>query len=326
MGHILTKFHNEKENDNQYSKKSKNQPTDSEESNSITPVYNVPTESSSLRNREFHMEEESSYWLPKDEDEQLRLTGQHFALKELFQGNVLSKAKEILDFQKGVSVLDIGCGAAVWTMDMASTFPNCTFDCCDIVDVVNTKIMPGKIKFSYGNLVKGLSYADNTFDFVQIRFFVYALTEKEWPLAIMEALRVTKVGGLVQLMEHDIKDHGDINPTYQFTDAVHKVSKARGQDTRIGKELERLMEETETAKVIQVESKLCDLSGKNATSRKFAWNWREVASSMMSAVAPHLGLKTSEDEKQFLKELANSLKTNKYSYRVYAVIGQKLKD
>lgn len=120
---------------------------------------------------------------------------------------------------------------------MASTFPNCTFDCCDIVDVINTKIMPGKIKFSYGNLVKGLSYADNTFDFVQIRFFVYALTEKEWPLAIMEALRVTKVGGLVQLMEHDIKvlkkkdykhrcphialkkDHGDINPTYQFTDA-----------------------------------------------------------------------------------------------------------
>ncbi|RCH80104.1 hypothetical protein CU098_004260 [Rhizopus stolonifer] len=285
MGHILTKFHNEKENDNQYSKKSNNGPTDSEESNSITPVYSVPTESSSLRNREFHMEEEASYWLPKDEDEQLRLMG-----------------------------------------DMASTFPNCTFDCCDIVDVINTKIMPGKIKFSYGNLVKGLSYADNTFDFVQIRFFVYALTEKEWPLAIMEALRVTKVGGLVQLMEHDIKDHGDINPTYQFTDAVHKVSKARGQDTRIGKELERLVKEIETAKFVQVESKVCDLSGKNATSRKFAWNWREVASSMMPAVAPHLGLKTSEDEKHFLKELANSLKTNKYYYRVYAVIGQKLKD
>lgn len=75
MGHILTKFHNEKENDNQYSKKSNNGPTDSEESNSITPVYSVPTESSSLRNREFHMEEEASYWLPKDEDEQLRLMG-----------------------------------------------------------------------------------------------------------------------------------------------------------------------------------------------------------------------------------------------------------
>lgn len=88
---------------------------------------------------------------------------------------------------------------------MASIYPNCAYECCDIVDVINKKMMPQKCKFSYGNLVKGLPYADNTFDFVQIRFFVYALTEKEWPIAIKEALRVTKVGGLLQIIEHDIK-------------------------------------------------------------------------------------------------------------------------
>ncbi|KAG1057994.1 hypothetical protein G6F43_000196 [Rhizopus delemar] len=327
MGHLLTKLNNE---DDQTKDKNSNRSHHSKSINSgsqvsFTPGFQASTENSSSRTqREFHKEEQSTYWLPKDEDEQLRLTGQHFALKELFGGNILSKAKEVLDFKNGVSVLDIGCGSGVWTMDMASTYPNCAYECCDIVDVINKKMMPQKCKFSYGNLVKGLPYADNTFDFVQIRFFVYALTEKEWPIAIKEALRVTKVGGLLQIIEHDIKDHGDLNATYKFTDAVHSVSRARGQDTRIGKELQRLVDETEMANVIQMERKQCNLCANNATARKFAWNWREVASSMMPAVAPYLGLQDSDDEKRFLRELAHSLKTNDYFYTVYAVIGQKI--
>lgn len=66
------------------------------------------------------------------------------------------------------------------------------------------------------------------------------------------------------------------------------------------------------------------IGANNATARKFAWNWREVASSMMPAVAPYLGLQDSDDEKRFLRELEHSLKTNDYFYTVYAVIGQKI--
>lgn len=66
--------------------------------------------------REFHNEKAATYWLPKDDDEQRRLTGQHFAYKELFEGNILSSVRNILDFNKGVSILDIGCGSGVWMM------------------------------------------------------------------------------------------------------------------------------------------------------------------------------------------------------------------
>jgi ribosomal protein L11 methylase PrmA len=30
--------------------------------------------------------------------------------------NVLSSVKEVLDFEKGVTILDVGCGSGVWVM------------------------------------------------------------------------------------------------------------------------------------------------------------------------------------------------------------------
>ncbi|PHZ17065.1 S-adenosyl-L-methionine-dependent methyltransferase [Rhizopus microsporus ATCC 52813] len=155
--------------------------------------------------REFHSEDKSTYWLPKDEEEQKRLTAQHFAFKELYGGNVLPSIIRNLDFEKGVTILDVGCGSGVWMMDMIHEYPNCTFYGCDIVNTVNRMLSLENLNFSYGNVVKGLPYPDNTFDFVHMRFFVLALRVDEWPLAVKEAIRVTKPGGFIQLSDIDGK-------------------------------------------------------------------------------------------------------------------------
>ncbi|ORY98531.1 hypothetical protein BCR43DRAFT_487689 [Syncephalastrum racemosum] len=39
-----------------------------------------------ISGRDFHATQTSSYWLPKDEEEQDRLVGQHFAIKEVNDG------------------------------------------------------------------------------------------------------------------------------------------------------------------------------------------------------------------------------------------------
>ncbi|KAG0736642.1 hypothetical protein G6F23_010828 [Rhizopus arrhizus] len=171
--------------------------------------------------REFHNEETSTYWLPKDEDEQKRLTGQHFALKELFGGNMLSSVSDALDFEKGVSVLDIGCGSGVWIMDMINDYPNSTYHGCDIVDVVNKSMKLDQFTFNHGNVAKGLPYADNTFDFVHMRLLVYALRKDEWPVAIKEAIRVVKPGGILQLVEGEPRLPKDNSCAYyKFTEAI----------------------------------------------------------------------------------------------------------
>ncbi|KAG1226582.1 hypothetical protein G6F67_008918 [Rhizopus microsporus] len=156
-------------------------------------------------NREFHKEESSTYWLPKDEEEQMRLTGQHYAFKSLFEGNVLPSVTDTLDFQKGINILDVGCGSGVWIMDMVQEYPNCTYHGCDIVNILYKNVDVEQFTFSKGNVIKGLPYEDNTFDFVHMRFFVLALREDEWPMAIKELIRVTKPGGMVQISEIGFK-------------------------------------------------------------------------------------------------------------------------
>ncbi|KAG1449366.1 hypothetical protein G6F56_008661 [Rhizopus delemar] len=138
--------------------------------------------------REFHIEEASTYWLPKDDEEQQRLTGQHFALKELYEGNLLSSVEESLDFKKGVSILDVGCGSGIWIMENTTN--------------KNLKV---NFQLQIGNILNGLPYADNTFDLVNMRLFVFALREEQWPAVINELMRVVRQGGIMQIIEVDLK-------------------------------------------------------------------------------------------------------------------------
>lgn len=70
--------------------------------------------------------------------------------------------------------------------------------------------MPKQFTFTIGNVVEGLPYEDHTFDFVHMRLLVLSLREEEWPLAIKEAVRVTKPGGYLQFVESS----GDVSTLY----------------------------------------------------------------------------------------------------------------
>lgn len=88
---------------------------------------------------------------------------------------------------------------------MIYDYPNCTYEGCDIVSVTNSNVSQSQVHYSYGNVLEGLDYPDNSFDFVHMRLFILALREDEWPIAIKEVLRVTKPGGIFQLLEFDLK-------------------------------------------------------------------------------------------------------------------------
>lgn len=88
---------------------------------------------------------------------------------------------------------------------MIVDYPDCQYEGCDMVEVTNSNVVPIQVKYSFGNVLEGLNYPDNTFDFVHMRLFILALREIEWPIAIKEILRVTKPGGMIQLIEFDLK-------------------------------------------------------------------------------------------------------------------------
>ncbi|RUS19220.1 hypothetical protein BC938DRAFT_475792, partial [Jimgerdemannia flammicorona] len=107
------------------------------------------------------------------------------------------------------------CGPGSWTLEMATDFPNSDFCGIDIAEVFPAAIVPRNVKFQKVDVLKGLPFGDNTFDYVYQRysfilFSVYpslvpwmsmnmSYSEKEWPNMIKELLRVTKPGGWIEL-------------------------------------------------------------------------------------------------------------------------------
>ncbi|ORE09501.1 hypothetical protein BCV72DRAFT_201515, partial [Rhizopus microsporus var. microsporus] len=77
-----------------------------------------------LSKRESHKVQPSTYWLPKDEEEQQRLVGQHLAFKELFEVHILSYAfaTNTLDLKRGVSIVNAGCGSGAWVTVYVNSF------------------------------------------------------------------------------------------------------------------------------------------------------------------------------------------------------------
>ncbi|KAG0789437.1 hypothetical protein G6F22_006710 [Rhizopus arrhizus] len=276
-------------------------------------------------NREFHNEETSTYWLPKDEDEQQRLTGQHFAFKELFEGNISRKAHEALGFEEGISVLDVGCGSGVWIMDMINDYPNCTYHGCDIVDTTNKILKVDQFTYNYGNVLVGLPYEDNTFDFVQMRFFILALRKEEWPLAIKEIIRVVKPGGMIQLMEPDLELPRDSSSAYhRLIKSFHSVAHSRGQDFLIASQLEGFFLETNMVKIVEHDKRGCNMSSNTVTAKKFVWDLVESAKSAMPFARSTLGLSSKEDILNYINELRYCLSnTDCYIHADY-ILAQKL--
>ncbi|CEG70944.1 hypothetical protein RMATCC62417_06755 [Rhizopus microsporus] len=160
--------------------------------------------------QEFHNDETSVYWLPKDEEEQKRLMAVQRYVVVVNNNicpsrNVMPSVTETLDLEGGITILDVDCSSGAWIMDIAQEYPNCIYHGCDIVDATYKNADIKQFTFTFGNVINRLPYEDNTFDFVYIRLFVACLRKDEWPSALSEVIRVTKPGSMTQLGEFDLQ-------------------------------------------------------------------------------------------------------------------------
>ena len=91
-----------------------------------------------------------------------------------------------------------------WTLEMATDYPRSKFTGIDVVPTYPIHTKSHNTEFLQVNVLNGLLYADNTFDFVICRFMIFAFTIQDWKFVINEICRVCKVGGYIELMEKDI--------------------------------------------------------------------------------------------------------------------------
>ncbi|CAG8450867.1 58_t:CDS:2 [Funneliformis mosseae] len=153
--------------------------------------------------RRFHNVQTSKYPLPNDDEECDRLHMQHFLMRYVWQGNFTSPVEHILSDENS-KVLDVGCGAGSWSFEMASNYPNAKITGVDISPVQPLGIKPSNFTFIQADLLEGLSFADETFDFIFQRFLVGSIPKNKWQSVIEELTRMLKPGGYLELMEFNV--------------------------------------------------------------------------------------------------------------------------
>jgi SAM-dependent methyltransferase len=144
---------------------------------------------------------DAPYQLPKDTTDLNRLDFQHFILRQAFVGNYVAP----ISLDTGSKLLDVGTGTGRWAIEMAQAFPQTRVYGVDLEESRaisgQTPSTPLNYSFQRGNVLQGLPFQGNTFDFVHQRLLVTGVPFTRWPEVIRELLRVTRHGGWIEMVE-----------------------------------------------------------------------------------------------------------------------------
>ncbi|KAG9301185.1 hypothetical protein G9A89_012568 [Geosiphon pyriformis] len=214
----------------------------------------IQNEDSSLRDnlryrtfegRRYHNIPNSQYYVPNDDIESIRLNKSNFFIKHFFKGNFGSPIEELLTTGRQVNVLDVGCGTGNWILEMAKLYPHVKFFGIDMSPIFPRERLPENVQFLECNILDGLPFEDDIFDFVHQRLLSAAFTQNQWEnVVINELLRLAKPGGWVELLEPDgeIKTEGEV--TRRVINAGSRLLSSKGIDYRIVNKLEEIMKKT----------------------------------------------------------------------------------
>jgi SAM-dependent methyltransferase len=177
---------------------------------------------------------DSPYMLPKDVSESNRLDFQHYMLRYVLRANFLAPLRDPHD------ILDVGCGTGRWGAEMAQQFPRANVIGVDIVPPApnSTAVLQGREEapenyvFVEGDVIKGLPFGNDAFDFVHMRLVVMALPADKWLPVIQELRRVTRSGGWIELVDTTVTARSP--GAARWNAWAQTLAKARGIDLTAG--------------------------------------------------------------------------------------------
>ncbi|CAG8577237.1 9979_t:CDS:2 [Ambispora leptoticha] len=214
------------------------------------------------------------------------LTNHHYVLKETWDNtNYSAPVTEIL--RNNALVLDIGCGSGTWVLDMATEYSTSTFIGIDSTSFFPKQIRPVNTNFHQLNVLDGLPWNKNHFDFVYQRMMLTSLTEEDYQNQIREIVRITKPGGWIEIMEKNVELNNSGPTTTMILKGACKVLESASFNTKIGAQIKRWLQECG----------LVNLRFQEKTTPLGAWG-------------NHIGVAAFDDMLISLKKLQNCLLQN----------------
>ena len=164
-----------------------------------------------------------AYLGPRHPAERDRLDIQHYALRELLEGNHLAPV------EMPAAVLDVGAGTGQWAFEVCGSFPDAMVVGLDLVP--SKPEPPANYRFVRSDVLQGLPFADGRFDFVHQRFLTAGIPLRSWSALLEELVRVTRPGGWIELCEGAAWIAPAGPATERLTALAHRLGRARGLDT-----------------------------------------------------------------------------------------------
>ncbi|GBB85083.1 hypothetical protein RclHR1_11660003 [Rhizophagus clarus] len=181
------------------------------------------------------------YYLSTDIDSIDRLHIYHFLKGYIFQSNFSSPIEDKL-IEGECKVLDVGCGAGTWLLDLSNKYEDSNFFGIDIKPIFPQKIKPNNLEFIEADVTNGLSFRDNEFDFTHIEGMSLIFTPDQWDIVLFELVRVTKPGGYIEIGGRHNGFFGEGPIFRKISDALWASCLKRNIDTKLIYNLEPRLE------------------------------------------------------------------------------------
>ncbi|HYW27102.1 MAG TPA: methyltransferase domain-containing protein [Terriglobales bacterium] len=164
-----------------------------------------------------------AYFLPHRPDEIDRLDVQHYALRAALGAHYLAP------LEQPTEILDVGSGTGQWAYDLCAEFPRALVVGFDLEP--SKRPWPPAYRCVRGNLLLGLPFASDRFDFVHQRALISGVPVNSWPSVCRDLGRVVRPGGWVELVECPpwFESAGPV--TTRLCEMLQRLLAARGLDS-----------------------------------------------------------------------------------------------
>ncbi|CAG8556935.1 1826_t:CDS:2 [Ambispora gerdemannii] len=201
-----------------------------------------------------HREDNPKFDIPHHLKGIPRLEVQHYLMRFLYQGNFSSPIQETLN-AGNARVLDLGCGAGTWAIEVAKEFPSAQVIGVDITNFFPSDVTTPNVKFILHNFQerKRLPFDDNAFDFVHMRFLLADVKEEDYQNTLIpELVRVTKPNGWIELLEFDVQHYSEGPVIRRLTNSLSKHLQSKGYNPKISEKLPHYLKQTNNVdKILQ---------------------------------------------------------------------------